>query len=130
VDYVPDRIEKLPRPTKIRRIKAEPAKESGKAVFFGGMNDHTKSRVADVEDGKVLNQRVAEKFSSEQFADAAVKFLQTYSPGIRKVGDQQPLTVDKPKPKEVSFDGYLRKADQWQPEWIIQKYFQRVSPQR
>jgi arylsulfatase A-like enzyme len=50
----------------------------GKSVFFGGMDDHTKIRVADVQDGKVLNQRAAEKFSSEHFADAAIEFLQAY----------------------------------------------------
>jgi hypothetical protein len=33
-------------------------------------------------------------------------------------------------PDDVSFDDYLRKPDQWQPQWIIQKYFQRGSPQR
>src|SRR5687768_6131446 len=49
-----------------------------RSVFFGGMDDHTQVRVADVEGGRVLNQRVAEKFSSEQFADAAVEFLQAY----------------------------------------------------
>jgi hypothetical protein len=41
-----------------------------------------------------------------------------------KVGDQQPLTVADPKPKEVRFDDFIRKPDQWQPEWIVQKYFQ------
>jgi arylsulfatase A-like enzyme len=40
-----------------------------------------------------------------------------------KVGDAQPLTVSKPKPKELSFDGYVRKPDQWQPDWIVRKYF-------
>lgn len=50
----------------------------GKSVFFGGMADHTKVPVADVRNGKVLNQRVAEKFSSEQFADAAVEFLENH----------------------------------------------------
>jgi arylsulfatase A-like enzyme len=48
----------------------------GKSVFFGGMDDHTKVHVADVQDGKVSNQRIAEKFSSEQFADAAIEFLE------------------------------------------------------
>jgi arylsulfatase A-like enzyme len=47
----------------------------GRSVFFGGMNDHTKTAIADVTRGKVVNQRVAEKFSSEQFADAAIDFL-------------------------------------------------------
>src|SRR5262245_24338765 len=50
----------------------------GRSVFFGGMDDHTRVRVADVQDGKVSNPRVAEKFSSEQFADAAVEFLESY----------------------------------------------------
>jgi arylsulfatase A-like enzyme len=40
-----------------------------------------------------------------------------------RVGDQQPLAVAKPKPKDVSFDGYVRKVDQWQPEWVRKKYF-------
>lgn len=48
---------------------------SGRSVFFGGMADHTKTPVADVRDGKVLDRRVAEKSSTEQFADAAVEFL-------------------------------------------------------
>jgi arylsulfatase A-like enzyme len=40
-----------------------------------------------------------------------------------KVGDKQPLTVEKPKSKEVRFDDFVRKPDQWQPDWIIKKYF-------
>ncbi len=40
-----------------------------------------------------------------------------------RVGDKQPLTVAKPKPKEVRFDDFTRKPDQWQPEWIVRKYF-------
>jgi arylsulfatase A-like enzyme len=47
----------------------------GRSVFFGGMADHTKVPVADVRDGQVVNRRLAEKFSSEQFAGAAVDFL-------------------------------------------------------
>jgi arylsulfatase A-like enzyme len=50
----------------------------GRSVFFGGMADHTKVPVADVEDGKVRNRRTAEKFSTEQFAGAAVEFIRGY----------------------------------------------------
>ncbi|HTK78253.1 MAG TPA: sulfatase-like hydrolase/transferase [Gemmataceae bacterium] len=50
----------------------------GKSVFFGGMNDHTQVHVADVEGGRVFNQRVAPKFSSEQFADTAIEFLESH----------------------------------------------------
>jgi arylsulfatase A-like enzyme len=48
-----------------------------RSVFFGGMADHTKVPVADVRDGRVVDRRVAERFSSEQFADAAVDFLRS-----------------------------------------------------
>ena len=51
----------------------------GRSIFFGGMADHTKVPVADVRDGQVVNRRIAEKFSSEQFADAAVDFLRSRS---------------------------------------------------
>jgi arylsulfatase A-like enzyme len=40
-----------------------------------------------------------------------------------KVGDKQPLAVVNPKPKEISFDDFIRKPDQWQPDWIVEKYF-------
>ncbi|VTS08478.1 sulfatase-like hydrolase/transferase [Tuwongella immobilis] len=40
-----------------------------------------------------------------------------------RVGDQQPLKSANPAPKTISFDGFLRKPDQWQPKWIVDKYF-------
>jgi arylsulfatase A-like enzyme len=49
-----------------------------RSVFFGGMADHTKVPVADVTGGKVVNRRVAAKFSSEQFADTAIDFLSSH----------------------------------------------------
>jgi arylsulfatase A-like enzyme len=49
-----------------------------KSVFFGGMNDHTQTLVADVRDGVVMNRRIAEKFSTEQFAEAAIEFLRSH----------------------------------------------------
>lgn len=42
----------------------------------------------------------------------------------KQVGDTQALTSDKPKPKDVTFD-FERKPDQWQPAWIIEKYFKK-----
>ncbi len=40
-----------------------------------------------------------------------------------KVGDKQPLAVQNPKPKEVRFNDFVRKPDEWQPAWIVEKYF-------
>jgi arylsulfatase A-like enzyme len=53
----------------------------GDSIFFGGMADHTKVPVADVRDGQVVDRRVAGKFSSEEFADAAIGFLRSQQRG-------------------------------------------------
>jgi len=53
--------------------------EKGKAVFFGGMADHTKVPVVDLSPaGELINKRTGDKFSSELFADAAIEFLQNH----------------------------------------------------
>jgi len=49
-----------------------------RSIFFGGMDDHTRVPIADVIDGKVVNRRIAGKFSSEQFADAAIDFINSH----------------------------------------------------
>lgn len=41
----------------------------------------------------------------------------------QKAGDNQPLRVDNPRPKEIDLSGHERKPDKWQPEWIVKKYF-------
>ena len=51
--------------------------QRGKTVMFGGMSDHTKVPVRDLgPDGKLTPERIGAKFSSEMFADSAIKFLQ------------------------------------------------------
>lgn len=48
----------------------------GKTVMFGGMSDHTKVPVRDLgPDGKLTEERMGEKFSSELFADSVIEFL-------------------------------------------------------
>ncbi len=56
--------------------------QQGRAVFLGGMNDHTQVPLVDVADGETMNQRVGEGFSSTLFADAAVEFLKSQN-GIK-----------------------------------------------
>lgn len=51
--------------------------QRGEAVYLNGMGDHTKLNVVDLVDGEAVNPRVGKKFSSELFADATIKFLQT-----------------------------------------------------
>jgi arylsulfatase A-like enzyme len=53
--------------------------QRGKNIMFGGMSDHTKVPVRDLgPDGKLTEQRIGEKFSSELFADAVIQFLKSY----------------------------------------------------
>ena len=53
--------------------------QRGRAVFFGGMSDHTNVPLQDLQsDGRLGNDR-EEGFSSVVFADAAIEFLQTYN---------------------------------------------------
>jgi arylsulfatase A-like enzyme len=40
------------------------------------------------------------------------------------VGDRARLKVARPLPKEIDLTGTPRKADHWQPDWIIEKYFE------
>lgn len=50
--------------------------DHGKTVFLGGMTDHTKVPVTDIgPDGKLIRQRVENRFSAEAFADTAIDFL-------------------------------------------------------
>lgn len=41
----------------------------------------------------------------------------------QKTSDDAPLVVDNPKPKIRDMTGTPREPDQWQPEWIVEKYF-------
>jgi arylsulfatase A-like enzyme len=55
--------------------------QRGESIMFGGMSDHTKVPIRDLQpDGTLSEQRFAEKFSSEMFADAAIDFLQSPRP--------------------------------------------------
>ncbi|HWN97362.1 MAG TPA: sulfatase-like hydrolase/transferase [Methylomirabilota bacterium] len=47
-----------------------------RSMFLGGMDDHTKVPVLDVNAGRLSAPRLAQKFSSTEFADAAIGFLQ------------------------------------------------------
>lgn len=53
--------------------------QRGKTIMFGGMSDHTKVPVRDLgPDGKLTEERIGERFSSELFADSMVEFLKTH----------------------------------------------------
>ena len=49
--------------------------DSGKAVYMGGMSDHIQVPLQDIVDGKLVNKRIGDGFSSTLFADAMTDFL-------------------------------------------------------
>ena len=62
--------------------------DRGTAVYLGGMADHTRTEVQDIENGGMVRRRVGETFSSELFADAVIEFLDErgLGRGTRRVG--------------------------------------------
>lgn len=53
--------------------------QKGERIMFGGMSDHEKVPVRDLgPDGKLTEQRIGEKFSTELFTDAAIRFLEQH----------------------------------------------------
>ncbi len=43
--------------------------EHGKAVYMGGMSDHTEVPIQDISNGELTNKRMGKKFSSTLFDD-------------------------------------------------------------
>lgn len=41
-----------------------------------------------------------------------------------KVGDKAPIPLENHAPERVNLTGRERKTDQWQPDWIVKKYFE------
>ncbi len=41
----------------------------------------------------------------------------------KNIGDNDPLSVEKPEPKEIDYSKLKRVLDVWQPKWIRDKYF-------
>jgi arylsulfatase A-like enzyme len=45
----------------------------------------------------------------------------------KEYNDTCALTVDRLQPETIDLTGHKRKPDQWQPQWIIDKYFDKSS---
>ncbi len=59
---------------------------------------------------------VVHRTEFERLSDLMVRAQQEFN-------DTQPLSVDQPQPAEIDLTGRERKPDQWQPRWIVEKYF-------
>jgi arylsulfatase A-like enzyme len=57
-------------------------------------------------------------------AERIEKLLTLMKDWQSKVGDTLPLTLADPRPLEIDLSGREREPDRWQPDWIVEKYFE------
>jgi arylsulfatase A-like enzyme len=84
--------------------------QRGKTIMFGGMSDHTKVPIRDLSpDGKLTEERIGEKFSSELFADSMIEFLKTHD-GAKPFFAYAAFTAphDPRQPPQAYADAYYR----------------------
>jgi len=60
-----------------------------------------------------------------EYAEHVQRLLKRMSQWQARVGDTLPLPTENKPPQAVDLTGRERAPDQWQPEWIVKKYFQR-----
>ena len=60
-------------------------------------------------------------------ADTLARMLALLQQCQRDFGDEQPLTVDEPSPRDWSLPDHIRVPDRCQPPWIREKYFAGVE---
>lgn len=72
-------------------------------------------------------EETADLADRPEHAAEVVRLTRMMETWQRQVGDTQPLQVASPRPKEIRFDDFERRPDQWQPAWIVEKYFDPVK---
>ena len=100
---------------------------SGKAIYMGGMADHTSFQVQDLEGGKLMPKRDAGGFSSTVFADAAIEF-------IEKADGEKPFFLyvafmaphDPRNPPEKYREIYYKNRPPLPPNYLPQHPFQNA----
>ncbi|MDP6606229.1 MAG: choline-sulfatase, partial [Dehalococcoidia bacterium] len=73
-----------------------------------------------VADPDELNNLADDEAQSERL-EQLTALLETWQ---ARMGDEQPLAVESPRPGEIDMTGAERTVDQWQPDWIVEKYFE------
>jgi arylsulfatase A-like enzyme len=99
--------------------------QRGRSVMLGGMSDHTKVPIVDVDDAHQFTaKREGERFSSELFADAAIDFLEGH-------GGEQPFFLyvaftaphDPRQPPEAYREHYYANRPPLPPNFMPQHPF-------
>ncbi len=61
----------------------------------------------------------------DEFAPHVERLQQLMQQWQTRVGDPLPLPKEYRPPPPIDLTGRKREPDQWQPEWIVKKYFTR-----
>jgi arylsulfatase A-like enzyme len=64
---------------------------NGRSVYMGGMANHADFQVQDLEDGELSPKKKAAEFSSTEFANEAVRFIESHD-------GEEPCTCDERTP--------------------------------
>lgn len=78
------------------------------------------TQLFDLEKDPLELNNLADSGSHQETIKRLTQVLKTWQSDY---GDEHPLTAEKIKPMEYDPDTLVRKADQWQPEYIIKRYF-------
>lgn len=62
--------------------------------------------------------------AASEHRDTVEKMTALLQEQQHQAGDKQPLTTTNPQPKAIDLTGRKREPDEWQPKWIVEKYFQ------
>lgn len=62
-----------------------------------------------------------------QSAELVPRLMKLMKQWQARVGDTLELPTDNRQPPGIDLTGLERKPDQWQPEWIVKKYFGRFQ---
>ena len=65
-----------------------------------------------------------ERAGSEEHVRRLMKLMRQWQ---AKVGDTLELPTENHRPEPIDLTGWERIPDQWQPDWIVRKYFDRPA---
>jgi len=85
----------------------------GRDIFFGGMSDHSRVPVCDLQANGTYTEAEPKGFSSTVFARAAIEFLQSYAAGDQRAPFFAYVAFTAPHDPRMPPEGYAR---MYQPE--------------
>jgi arylsulfatase A-like enzyme len=68
-------------------------------------------------------QEIHNLFGQPETIEQTTRLLMLLADWQKTVGDQQPLWIEGAQSKPVHLENFIRRPDPWQPQWIIDKYF-------